>query len=465
MPPERRSLLDLTLAPGTAGRTLSDDAHRVTLDDLRQGTSLEGPLSALSGRSVLIACEGQLAFTLAALALDGVARRILLCLPDLAAEHVPAVMADGEVDAVVTDGTGPQPEPRPGVAVVRCGARIVPRPEGAIDRSVDTEWVMFTSGTTGRPKMVVHTLASLAGPLEDGVAVAPGTVWSTFYDVRRYGGQQVLFRCLIGGGSMVMSSVREPVGDFLARAGASGITHISGTPSHWRRALMSGVSNRIAPRYVRVSGEVADQTILDNLRQAYGVEVAHAFASTEAGLAFDVRDGFAGFPVAYVGAPGAKAEMKIQDGTLRVRSSRMASRYLGARPQLGDSEHFVDTGDMIEQRGDRYYFVGRREGVINVGGQKVFPEEVEAVINRHPGVHMSRVWARKNPITGAVVAADIVMREEAGGQPAFAAARAGILQACRDGLPAHKVPVSLRAVPSLQIAASGKLMRRGHRDA
>ena len=98
--------------------------------------------------------------------------------------------------------------------------------------------------------------------------------------------------------------------------------------------------------------------------------------------------------------------------------------------------------------------------MINVGGQKVFPEEVEAVINRHPGVQMSRVWARKNPITGAVVAADIVMRQEVGGQPAFAAARDGILQACRDGLPAHKVPVTLRAVASLPIAASGKLMRR-----
>lgn len=462
MPPERRSLLQLTLAPGTAGRTLSDDAHRVALDDLRGGISLEGPLSALRGRSVLIACEGQLTFTLAALALDGVARRIFLCLPDLADEHLPGVMADGEVDAVVTDGTGPQPKPSPGLVTMRCASRILPGSDGnaAVDRSVETEWVMFTSGTTGRPKMVVHTLASLAGPLEDGVAVAPGTVWSTFYDVRRYGGQQVLFRCLLGGGSMVMSSVGESVGDFLARAGAAGITHISGTPSHWRRALMSGVFNRIAPRYVRVSGEVADQAILDNLRQAYGVEVAHAFASTEAGLAFDVRDGFAGFPVAYVGAPNAKAEMKIQDGTLRVRSTRMASRYLGARPQLGDSEHFIDTGDMIEQRGDRYYFVGRREGVINVGGQKVFPEEVEAVINRHPAVHMSRVWARKNPITGAVVAADIVMRGEAGGQAGFVAARDSILQACRDGLPAHKVPVSLRAVPALSMAASGKLMRR-----
>ncbi|MFI5000555.1 MAG: AMP-binding protein [Reyranellales bacterium] len=459
MPPKRRSLADLTLAPGTAGRTLSDEAHRVALDDLRRGTNLEGPLSDLRGRSVLIACEGQLPFALAALALDGVARRILLCLPDLAPEHLPSVMADAAVDAVVTDGTGPQPKVAPGVVVVRCGSKIIPGPDSDVDRSVDTEWVLFTSGTTGRPKMVVHTLASLAGPLEDGL-VLRDAVWSTFYDIRRYGGQQILFRALLGGGSMVLSSAREPVGDFLVRAGASGVTHISGTPSHWRRALMSPAAGRMAPRYVRLSGEVADQAILDNLRHFYHpAEVAHAFASTEAGLAFDVRDGLAGFPAAYVGLPGAKADMRVEQGTLRIRSSRTALHYLGDKPRLGDGEGFIDTGDMVELRGERYYFIGRREGVINVGGLKVHPEEVEAVINRHPSVQMSRVWARKNPITGAVVAADIVVRAEAGGQEAFAGLRESILQACRDGLPAHKVPVTLRPVASLPIASSGKLLR------
>ena len=54
------------------------------------------------------------------------------------------------------------------------------------------------------------------------------------------------------------------------------------------------------------------------------------------------------------------------------------------RTALADEDGFVDTGDMLELRGDRYYFAGRREGIINVGGQKVHPEEVEAVINRHP---------------------------------------------------------------------------------
>ena len=75
-----------------------------------------------------------------------------------------------------------------------------------------------------------------------------------------------------------------------------------------------------------------------------------------------------------------------------------------SRPAISDNsgrqsgiEGFVDTGDMLELRGDRYYFVGRRDGMINVGGMKVHPEEVEAVINRHPLVRMSLVRTKKNP--------------------------------------------------------------------
>jgi acyl-CoA synthetase (AMP-forming)/AMP-acid ligase II len=254
-----------------------------------------------------------------------------------------------------------------------------------------------------------------------------------------------------------LSSAREAVGDFLVRAGASGVTHISGTPSHWRRALMSPSAPAMAPAYVRLSGEVADQGILDHLQRAYpGSSVAHAFASTEAGVGFDVRDGLAGFPAAYIGAPGAKAELLVQEGTLRIRSSRTASCYLHAPGQaLGDTDGFVDTGDLVERRGDRFYFIGRREGVINVGGQKVHPEEVEAVLNQHPDIRMSRVWARSSPITGAVVAADIVIRAPAD----FAATRSAVLESCRRTLSPHKVPVAIRQVPSLAIAASGKLVR------
>src|SRR5207245_8892577 len=132
-----------------------------------------------------------------------------------------------------------------------------------------TAWILLTSGTTGVPKLVVHTLDSLAGAINgDRVPTVPA-VWSTFYDIRRYGGLQILLRALLGGGSLVLSSAAESTGDFLIRAGARGVTHISGPPSHWRRALMSPAAHRVAAQYVRLSGAMADHAIRDHVRACY----------------------------------------------------------------------------------------------------------------------------------------------------------------------------------------------------
>ena len=269
--------------------------------------------------------------------------------------------------------------------------------------------------------MVVHSRAGLVGAI-DPAAVAP--VWGTFYDIRRYGGLQTFLRAVLGGGSLVLSEAGEAVGDHLVRLARHGVTHLSGTPSHWRRALMAPEAALVSPRAVRLSGEIADQAVLDALARAYpGAAVGHAYASTEAGVGFEVTDGREGFPAAFLD-PARAVAMKVEDGSLRIRSARTATRYLGAgAPALADADGFVDTDDLVERRGERLHFVGRRSGVINVGGLKVHPEEVEAVINRHAGVRMSLVKARANPITGAVVVADVVAEEFGTGDGATARQR------------------------------------------
>jgi acyl-coenzyme A synthetase/AMP-(fatty) acid ligase len=154
-------------------------------------------------------------------------------------------------------------------------------------------------------------------------------------------------------------------------------------------------------------------------------------------------------------------EMKLVDGSLRIRSSRTASAYLGVAPRLADSEGFVDTGDIVAQEGDRCYFAGRKGGIINIGGMKVHPEEVEAVINRHPRVRMSLVRGRQSPITGSVVVADVVLST---GQELERTrqieVKNDILKFCSNALPRHKVPASITFVPKLDVAATGKLVRR-----
>src|SRR5437773_3368312 len=214
---------------------------------------------------------------------------------------------------------------------------------------------------------------------------------------------------------------------------------------------MSPAARAIGPRYIRLSGEIADQGILNALRSFYPqARIGHAFASTEAGVGFDVNDGLEGFPASLVGAAG-HVQIKVEDGSLRLRSTRGAARSLSDDSPLTDDEGFVDTGDMVEHRGDRYYFLGRRSGLINVGGLKVYPEEVEAAINRHPAVRMSRVRSRRSPMTGSLVVADVVLKGDsdssgAGGE--MVDFKREILQLCRDNLAPHKIPATIRFVPA-----------------
>jgi acyl-coenzyme A synthetase/AMP-(fatty) acid ligase len=117
---------------------------------------------------------------------------------------------------------------------------------------------------------------------------------------------------------------------------------------------------------------------------------------------------------------------------------------------------------MVERRGERYFFLGRKSGLINVGGAKVYPEEIEAIINTHPAVRMSRVYAQRSSITGSLVAADIVLKESPHIEAPYgdaAARRAEIVQLCRDRLDAYKVPATIRFVSSLDVEA-GKVVRR-----
>src|ERR1700733_13758198 len=253
---------------------------------------------------------------------------------------------------------------------------------------------------------------------------------------------------------MVLSGAgAEPAGDFLARAGAACIDFLSGTPTHWRRAVLSPAAAAIAPADVRLSGELADQGILDKMRAAYpGARVCHAFASTEAGVAFEVADGLAGFPADWIGQDRNGVELRVDAGTLRIRSARTATRYLGdAAPPLRDAENFVDTKDLVELRGERDHFAGRRDGGINVGGVEVHPEEVEDVVNRHELVAMSLVKAKRSPIIGAVVVVDVLLRD---GTPAAdaRALEAEILALCRANLAAYKVPAAVRVVPALAVS-------------
>lgn len=447
----------------------------VPLHELARASLLgQQRLEQLRRRAVFLSVRQPLTAALAFIELDGLARRVVLAPPDLDAAHVPALVqaTEAEVwlgDSKAPDAAGANARSAPGLEQLQIDAsRLEP---GTLQRrfSQPTEWVLLSSGTAGAPKPIVHTLATLEAPLAGEPSGPLGLKWSTFYDIRRYGGLQILLRALQSG-SLLLRSSDQSLPDFLSLAARLGITHMTGTPSHWRAALMSGAASQIAPRYVRLSGEIADQGVLDNLGEAFPhAQLVHAFASTEAGLAFEVHDRRAGFPESLVSRSSqevagcklvAGLEIKLQEETLRIRSPATAIGYLGAgAARLRDQDGFVDTGDRVQLRDGRAYFVGRAGGIINVGGLKVHPEEVEAIINTHPRVRISRVTARRSPITGALVIAEVVATDPGSPAQDEQGLVQDILELCRKALPPHKVPARVHLVAQLPVSAAGKLVR------
>ena len=391
--------------------------------------------------------------------LDGIAGRLVILPPDAEADHLGAVITMAGIDAVVVDQATAPNAALDLLIRVFCAPPIEPVSDEPLPRA-RTEWVLMTSGTTGMPKMVIHDFAGLTTAMRASSPADGATVWGTFYDIRRYGGLQMYFRAVCGGASLVLSSAAEPVADHLRRLAEHGVTHISGTPSQWRRALMIPEIRAIAPRYVRLSGEIADQAILDGLGATFPqAAIGHAYASTEAGVALMLTTALPAFPRPMSDHPrrcGSRSHL-----TAHCRSARAEPQfgYLGGDAALADADGFVDTGDIVERRGDRYYFAGRRGGIINIGGLKVHPEEVEAVINRHPQVKMSlsvrgEIRHRRNRgrrcgaqwWKGSAATADELKDD--------------ILKLCRQTLPRHKVPAAISFVPALKVAATGKLLRR-----
>ncbi|QGM47086.1 AMP-binding protein [Methylocystis heyeri] len=410
--------------------------------------------AALAGRSVLIGARSQLAAARALVELDGLAARLVICPPDFTAERLASAIEQANVEVVASDD--PQKDfgvPRPVAEIADCSAR---QDESACSAPLHSQWLLPTSGTTGAPKLVAHSLASLLGAIK-----APGDarppVWATFYDIRRYGGLQIFLRACVSGAVLLIAEAEETLDEFILRCRSARVTHVSGTPSHWRKLLMHPGRKLLEPEYIRLSGEIADRAILSALREAYpGARIVHAYASTEAGVGFEVTDEMEGFPASFLDGCG-EVELRLRDGSLHLRSPRTAARYVGRDDlKLLSEDGFVDTDDMVERIGDRCFFKGRRAGVINIGGLKVHPEEIERVINADERVRMSRVGARRNPISGNIVVADVVLKDAADGDEET---KREILESCRAQLPRHMVPAVMRFVPHIEVLASGKLAR------
>ncbi|WP_413432503.1 ANL family adenylate-forming protein [Crateriforma spongiae] len=321
---------------------------------------------------------------------------------------------------------------------------------------IRTRWILATSGTTGTPKLVEHTLESLTRSASFDVRIGAQHTWSSLYNLRGFAGLQVFLQAWCGGSRFVMHRGELSLAERIHRMARHGATALSATPTMWRKLLMTGGVESMPLKRITLGGEIADQKILDALADSFsGVKIRHIYASTEVGVGFSVRDGRAGFPVNFLDQAQGNVRLRVREGRLWLKSDGPGGRFVQSSPSMHDEDDFIDTGDLVVQNGDRFEFLGRAGGAINVGGNKVQPEEIERFLLGLDPVAEARVHAKKSPFTGSIVAVDIVPADSVDA----ATVRKVVTKACRAELPAYKVPAMIRVVDSIATNANGKVMR------
>jgi len=321
------------------------------------------------------------------------------------------------------------------------------------------EWILTTSGTSGPPKLAIHHLERLTKTTKNDINVGSKYKWGLIYELNRFAGLQVYFQALLSGSTLIISeatmSQQEIVDLFITQKANA----LSATPSFWRKLLMTANLDLLELEQITLGGEIANQSILNSLASQFEkAKITHIYASTEAGVGFIVKDGKEGFPLNYIEKQDPKRpEIKIINNELWIKNNNGAISVFNHTIE-SNKDGFINTGDAVSISNDRVLFHGRSSGALNVGGNKVLPEEIENVILSSGLVSNCRVYGKKSPILGTIVVAEIIPIDKMTASDINLKEKVRIY--CSHYLEKFKVPAILKCVETIQTNQSGKIIRQ-----
>ena len=410
-------------------------------------------LEQFEGKNIALHCHPA-SLVRAVIELDGVASSVLLVPNDACEVFSRRVEEKTELDFVLTDGT---------VNTEYWNTKVIKLSENFAESDKElsagrqTRWLIATSGTTGTPKIVAHTIESLTRTTSKK-DTSQELSWGLLYDPARFAGFQVVLQAILANFKLIIPSPNldfEKKVEYLAEHGCNAL---SATPTLWRKILMTKAARELHLTQITLGGEIADQRVLNSLAKQFpAATIVHIFASTEAGVGFSVKDKKAGFPLCWLESGIRDVEIKVSsDGTLCLKNTHKNQIYIGGDDSIVDADGWIDTGDVVEIDNDRVLFKGRLNGAINIGGNKVMPEDIESVILEVPGVFQVAVRAKSSSIAGALVEALVIADPQLSDTSSLVK---NIKQYCRRELPSFKVPAFVRLVDELPMGAAGKIKR------
>jgi long-chain acyl-CoA synthetase len=312
--------------------------------------------------------------------------------------------------------------------------------------------VLFSSGSTGKSKAAVHDLV----PMLEKFKVSRHTLRTiTFLLFDHIGGFNTLLYNLSNAGCTVAVEDRKP--ETICQAIEKHRVQLLPTsPTFINMLLVSGGyrdCDLSSLQTVTYGTEVMPESTLRRFHEAFPhVKLQQTYGLSEVGI---LRSKSRSSDSLWVKVGGEGFETRIADGLLEIKAKSAMLGYLNA-PSPFTEDGWFKTGDAVEVDGEWIKILGRKSELINVGGEKVYPAEVESVMSTMPGVEDVAVTGVPNPLTGQMVFARVKLQ----GSETLESFRVRMREFCRDKLDRYKIPQKVELVDDSLHGDRFKKMRR-----
>lgn len=298
--------------------------------------------------------------------------------------------------------------------------------------------ILFSSGSTGAPKAMIHNLDNLVDSYKG--KKGKRIVFLIFLMFDHIGGLNTLLNCLSMNVTMVFPEKREPehVSSLIEKYK---VNVLPASPTFLNLLLISECNlnfDMSSLRMITYGTEPMPDSLLIKLKDAFPrVKFLQTFGTSETGIS---QTASRSSDSTFLRIDDPNTEIKIVDGELWIRSKTQIMGYLNSSMERFTEDGWFKTGDLVEEAGDGYIkIVGRNKELINVGGEKVLPSEVESVLFQMPGLVDCVVYGESNPITGKMVVAKVLFKDEI----KTSEAKKRVVMFCSDKLDRYKIPAKV----------------------
>lgn len=311
--------------------------------------------------------------------------------------------------------------------------------------------ILFSSGSTGESKAAVHDFSLL---LNKFMARRKTLRTITFLLFDHIGGINTLFYILSNVGTIIAPEDRAPE-EICRLIEKYRVELLPTSPTFINMILLTRAYEKhdISSLKLMTYGTEAmpEQTLKAFHARFPEIELKQTYGLSELGI---LRSKSRSSDSLWFKVGGEDYETRIVDGILQIRAKCAMLGYLNA-PSPFDAEGWFDTQDKVEIDGEWLKILGRQSDLINVGGEKVYPVEVESVLMEIDNIVDASVYGVKNAIMGHVVAARVKLREE----ETLASLRKRVRTHCRKRMQRFKVPAIIEIVDEVSISDRFKRVR------